>query len=110
MRSTVKFTRPDLAALIVLGVVVVAIAGCAIARVDVPSILTQLGLLLAGIAGGAAIPSPSTVSSSSTSAAAPPAPVLPPVAAAPQGFARPPAVPAARLDDTGVFPRVATHQ
>jgi hypothetical protein len=109
MRSTVKFTRPDLAALIVLGVVVVAIAGCAIARVDVPSILTQLGLLLAGIAGGAAIPSPSTVSSS-TSAATPPAPVLPPVAAAPQGFARPPAVPAARLDDTGVFPRVATHQ
>lgn len=102
-----KFTRPDLAALIVLGVVVVAIAGCAIARVDVPSILTQLGLLLAGIAGGAAIPSPS---SSSTSAAAPPAPVLPPVAAAPQGFARLPAVPAARLDDTGVFPRVATHQ
>jgi hypothetical protein len=107
MRSTVKFTRPDLAALIVLGVVVVAIAGCAIARVDVPSILTQLGLLLAGIAGGAAIPSPSTTSSS-TSAAAPPAPVLPPAAAAPQGFLPP--VPAARLDDTGVFPRVATHQ
>jgi hypothetical protein len=98
----VKLTRPDLAALVVLGVIVVAIAGCAIARVDVPETLTQLGLLVAGIAGGASIPS-------SSSAAVPPAPELPPAAAAaPQGFLPP--VPAARLDDTGVFPRVATHQ
>jgi hypothetical protein len=103
----VKLSRPDLAALIVLGVIVAAIAACAIARVEVPSILPELGLLLSGIAGGAAIPS------SGWSSSPAPAPELPSPAPAPapQAFL-PPVVPTARTltTDTGVIPRVATHQ
>jgi hypothetical protein len=97
-----SFKRPDLAALIVLGFVVAAIAGCAIARVDVPSILSELGILLAGIAGGAAIPT-------QTQTAAVVVPEQAPVAAAPVAFTAPAPAPVVRLDDTGIIPRVATH-
>jgi hypothetical protein len=103
----VKLSRPDLAALVVLGVVVVAIAACAIFRVDVPSVLSELGILLAGIAGGAAIP---TGTPSLTAAAAPepsspapaPAPAPLPYAAAPGPWATDPA-------QTGAIPRIASH-
>jgi hypothetical protein len=98
----VKLTRPDLAALIVLGVIVVAIAACAVVRVEVPDILPQLGLLLAGIAGGAAIPT-------QTQTAAVVVPAQAPVAAAPVAFTAPAPAPVVRLDDTGIIPRVATH-
>jgi len=98
----VRLTRPDLAVLVVLGLVVVGIAACAIARVDVPSILSELGILLAGIAGGSAIPT-----GSGFTAVAVPEPTLPPAPApapapAPQSFAT-------RPDETGYIPRVASH-
>jgi hypothetical protein len=98
----VKLNRPDHAVLIVLGVVIAGIIACAIARVDVPSILSELGILLAGIAGGAAIPS-------SGAAAAVPEPFLPP---APVPAPAPRPAPASYATDpaqTGVIPRVASH-
>jgi hypothetical protein len=98
----VKFTRPDLAALIVLGVVVVAIAACAIARVDVPAILTEVGLIVAGIAGGAAIPTGTAAALPVEVPAPAPAPAPLPYAAAPGPWATDPA-------QTGAIPRVATH-
>lgn len=93
-----KLTRPDLAALAVLSVVVVAIAACAIFRVDVPAVLSELGLLLAGIAGGAAIPTQQATPPADPA----PAPLPPAPAPAPAPLTAEPA--------TGVFARVASHQ
>lgn len=91
--------RPDVAILVVLGLVVVGIAACSLARVDVPSILSELGILLAGIAGGAAIPGGSQPAA--------PEPVLPPAPAPAAVYPPPPALVAEPA--TGVFPRVANH-
>jgi hypothetical protein len=87
--------RPDaLAALVIVGLVVIAVTACALVRVPVPEFLPTIGLFVAGVGGGLAAPSLFSTSSSGTSSP-PPSP-------------RPAPAPLLAEPPTGVF-RPATH-
>lgn len=90
--------RPDVAALVFCGLVVVGVVVLAALRVDVPDFLPTIGLVVAGAAGGVALnayPLPKEPE---------PAPAPIPDAPAPTSFAR---VPAPRIDQEPV--PYATH-
>lgn len=96
-----KIPRPDLAALVLVGLCIAAITFLAATHVGIPDVLTYVAVGALGVGGGTALNGagaavsavlPETSSSS--------APALPPVPAP-----RAPADPAA----TGTFARIATH-
>jgi hypothetical protein len=95
-------TRPDLAALAFCGLVVIACAVLAGLGKPIPEFLPMIGLVVAGVGGGAALnqqqpaaaavePAPAPVPAASVPAPRPPAPY---------GYADP--------AETGVFARVVT--
>lgn len=53
-----RLQRPDLAALALLAVVVVCVTVLAVLEQGIPEILSTIGLVLVGTAGGAALPQP----------------------------------------------------
>jgi hypothetical protein len=52
----VKLARPDLAALALVGLVIVCATVCAVLHVEAPAFLTSIALFVAGIGGGIALP------------------------------------------------------
>jgi hypothetical protein len=94
-------SRPDVAALIFCGVVVLACAVLAALGKPIPDFLTAIGMFVAGVGGGTALNNPAAAASSAEPAPAtiPAAPVPAPRLAAPYG-----GDPA----ETGVFARVVS--
>lgn len=90
-----KIARPDLAALALVGLVIVCATVCAVVHVAAPEFLTSVALFVAGIGGGVALPNGQT-----TTADPAPAPTTADPAPAPAALTSEPA--------TGVF-RVASH-
>lgn len=96
-----KIPRPDLAALVLVGLCIAAITFLAATHVAIPDVLTYVAVGALGVGGGTALNAGSTVvgavipSASSTSS-------LPAVPA--------PRAPQADPATTGTFARVATHQ
>jgi hypothetical protein len=95
----VKLARPDLAALALVGLVIVCATVCAVLHVEAPAFLTSIALFVAGIGGGIALPNGQT-STTSAPADVPPAVLPAPLPVAPPALTSEPA--------TGVF-RVASH-
>jgi hypothetical protein len=95
-------TRPDVAALVFCGVVVLACAVLAALGRPIPDFLPAVGMFVAGVGGGAALNAPPAAAAASSEPAAAPAA---PVPAPRQGVA-------VYTDEptTGVFGRVAVHE
>jgi hypothetical protein len=75
----VKLTRADLAALLLVGLVVLCITTLAVLHQAVPEILSTVALVALGIGGGVALPRDTSAGNSSTTAdvVPPPAVVVP---------------------------------
>lgn len=103
-------SRPDLASLGVVGLIVIGVAACAVARVPIPEFLPTLGMFIAGGGLGLALNTgkpteqPPAQQEPLAAAALPPRPrPAPPAAYGVVGGQFSPA-------DTGVIPRVAVHE
>jgi hypothetical protein len=94
----VKLARPDLAAYVVVALVVLAVTVLSALHASIPEVLPYIAVGALGVGGGVSMQGASSTSTSSTSTSAPAAPQQ---TMAPQALTADPA--------TGVFPRIASH-